>query len=74
MTREEAIVVLKCAMPNSSIRCVVSDDEKEEAITMAIEALEREENPNSIRINFIGKEEVKEFKEYLKNQARRNEG
>ena len=32
--------------------------------------LEEQENPNSIRINFVGEEEAKEFEEYLKNQQK----
>lgn len=68
MTIEEAIVVLKCAMPNSSMGCGESDEEIEEAMTMAIKAMEEQQNPNSIRINFVGEEEAKEFDEYLKNQ------
>lgn len=35
---------------------------------MAIKALKEQENPNFIRINFVGKEEEEELKEYLKNQ------
>lgn len=30
--------------------------------------LEEHDNPNSIRINFVGEEEVEEFKQYLENQ------
>jgi hypothetical protein len=32
--------------------------------------LEEQQNPNSIRINFVGEEEAKEFDEYLKNQQK----
>lgn len=42
MTREEAITILECTMPNSSIRCGASDEEIEEAMMIAIEALEQE--------------------------------
>lgn len=61
MTIEEAIEILKEYELNP---CVPED---REAIDMAIEALEREKNPNSIRINFVGEKEAKEFDEYLKN-------
>lgn len=64
MTRKEAIKVLKEYLElDKDI-----DSEYLEAQKVAIEALEEQENPNSIRINFIGELEAKEFDEYLKNQ------
>lgn len=64
MSREEAIKVLKeYLVLDEDI-----DNEYLEAQRVAIEALEEQENPNSIRINFVGEEEAKEFNEYLKNQ------
>ena len=43
-------------------------DYEEEAILNVCNSLREQDNPNSIRINFVGEEEVEEFKEYLKNQ------
>ena len=64
MTREEAIKVLKEYLAlDKDI-----DNEYLEAQKVAIKALEEQANPNSIRINFVGEEEAKEFEEYLKNQ------
>lgn len=64
MSREEAIKVLKEYLAlDKDI-----DSEYLEAQKVAIKALEEQENPNSIRINFVGEEEAKEFDEYLKNQ------
>lgn len=64
MTRDEAIRVLKeyIALDKDI------DNEYLEAQRVAIQALEEQQNPNSIRINFVGEEEAKEFNEYLKNQ------
>lgn len=62
MTIEEAIIILE----DCELNPCVSEDR--EAIDMAIKALEEQQNPNSIRINFVGEEEAKEFEEYLKNQ------
>ena len=42
MTREEAIRILECTMPNSSMGCGASDEEIEEAMMMAIKTLEQE--------------------------------
>lgn len=64
MSRDEAIKVLKEYLAlDKDI-----DSEYLEAQKVAIEALEEQKNPNSIRINFIGKKEAKEFDNYLKNQ------
>lgn len=64
MSREEAIKVLKEYLElDKDI-----DSEYLEAQKVAIEALEEQENPNSIRINFVGEKEAKEFDKYLKNQ------
>ena len=68
MSREEAIDILECARPYSDMCYGASDEKIEEAMIMAIQALEEQQNPNSIRINFVGEEEAKEFEEYLKNQ------
>lgn len=64
MSRDEAIKVLKKYLElDKDI-----DSEYLEAQKVAIKALEEQQNPNSIRINFIGEEEAKEFEEYLNNQ------
>ena len=42
MTKEDAIKILKCAMPYSNMGCGASDDEIEEAMTLAIQALEQQ--------------------------------
>ena len=64
MSRDEAIKVLKEYLAlDKDI-----DNEYLEAQKVAIKALEEQQNPNSIRINFVGEEEAKEFDEYLKNQ------
>lgn len=42
MTREDAIKILKCAMPYSNMGCGASDEEIEEAMTLAIQALEQQ--------------------------------
>lgn len=64
MSREEAIKVLKEYLAlDEDI-----DNEYLEAQRVVIKAMEEQENPNSIRINFVGEEEAKEFNEYLKNQ------
>ena len=66
MSREEAIKVLKEYLAlDKDI-----DSEYLEAQKVAIETLEEQQNPNSIRINFVGEEEAKEFDEYLKNQQK----
>ena len=66
MSREEAIKVLKEYLAlDKDI-----DNEYLEAQKVAIKALEEQQNPNSIRINFVGEEEAKEFDEYLKNQQK----
>ena len=41
MTREEAIYILKCLNPNGDMYSADSDEEIEEALMMAIEALEQ---------------------------------
>jgi len=66
MSREEAIKIFNTVLFFG--KCDCKKEEIEEALTMAIKALEEQQNPNSIRINFVGKEEAKEFDEYLKNQ------
>lgn len=64
MTREEAIKVLKEYLAlDEDI-----DNEYLEAQKVAIKSLEEQQNPNSIRINFVGEKEAEEFNEYLKNQ------
>lgn len=64
MSRDEAIKVLKEYLElDKDI-----DSEYLEAQKVAIKALEEQQNPNSIRINFVGEKEAKEFEEYLKNQ------
>lgn len=62
MTIDEAIIILE----DYELNPCVSEDR--EAVDMAIKALEEQQNPNSIRINFVGEKEAEEFKEYLKNQ------
>lgn len=64
MTNEEAIKMLKSKMDGS----IDTSYEWTECVRLAIKALKEQENPNSIRINFVGEEEAEEFKEYLKNQ------
>ena len=63
MSREEAIEIIY----QYSVQDMTYPKEDIEAFELAIKALEQQ-NPNSIRINFVGKEEAKEFNEYLKNQ------
>ena len=66
MSIEEAIKVLKEYLAlDEDI-----DNEYLEAQKVAIKALEEQQNPNSIRINFVGEEEAEEFNEYLKNQQK----
>ena len=64
MSREEAIKILY----QYSVQDMTYPKEDIEAFELAIKALEEQQNPNSIRINFVGEEEAKEFDEYLKNQ------
>ena len=66
MSREEAIKIFNTVLFLG--KCDAPKEDIEEALTMAIQALEEQQNPNSIRINFVGEEEAKEFDEYLKNQ------
>lgn len=66
MTREEAIKIFNTVLFFGE--CDASKEEIEECLKMAIKAMEEQQNPNSIRINFIGEEEAKEFDKYLKNQ------
>ena len=68
MTKEIAIDILDDNFTVIDTHGHYTDEEIEEAMTMAIKALEEQQNPNSIRINFVGEEEAEEFKEYLKNQ------
>lgn len=64
MSKKEAIKVLKEYLElDKDI-----DNEYLEAQRVAIKALEEQQNPNSIRINFVGEKEAEEFNEYLKNQ------
>lgn len=42
MTKEDAIIILECIMPNSSMGCGASGEEIEKALMMAIKALEQE--------------------------------
>ena len=64
MSREEAIKILY----QYSVQDMTYPKEDIEAFELAIKALEEQQNPNSIRINFVGEKEAKEFDEYLKNQ------
>lgn len=65
MTNSEAIKLLKSKMDGS----VDTSYEWCECVRLAIKALEEQESPNSIRINFVGEEEAEEFKEYLKKES-----
>ena len=42
MTKEDAIEILKCAMPYSNMGCGASDEEIEEAMMLGIQALEQQ--------------------------------
>ena len=64
MSIDEAIEILY----QYSVQDMTYPKEDIEAFELAIKALEEQQNPNSIRINFVGEEEAKEFDEYLKNQ------
>ena len=49
MTREEAIIILDCERPYGNCGCGASDEEIEDALNMAIKALEQEPSIDELR-------------------------
>ena len=55
MTREDAVIILDCERPYGNCGCGASDEEIEDALNMAIKALEQEPILDKIRSEILEK-------------------
>ena len=65
MTREEAITILDCERPYGSCGCGATDEEIEEALDMAIKALEQEPILDKIRAEIMSKDGLEDALEII---------